>query len=111
MKKYIKLFSAVFILFIVIAGFIIPTLITSDTPICTKMSCLCQNNLSEIPCNDCMVSKPIFMLGLFNVVNTCSGKEIILCEENNKVGVRYDLNDECGLSFDLIGSNSNEFTK
>ena len=58
---------------------------------CSKKGCFCREDSQEIPCNSCGIAKPILITGIFNVVKMCSGTEVILCQNSNKVGVRYDV--------------------
>ena len=107
MKNRVKIIVGIIIALFIVVGLIVPMFI-SDINLCEKRGCFCQNDLSEIPCNSCSISKPIFITGILNVWKTCSGKEIILCDNNKKVGVKYDINfTDYRLTFNIFGLDLN----
>ena len=58
---------------------------------CAKKGCYCKAADSEISCNDCSIMQPIFITGIFNMVKICSAKEVIICENSNNKGIKYDV--------------------
>ncbi|MBI2452571.1 hypothetical protein HYV50_05880 [Candidatus Pacearchaeota archaeon] len=62
------------------------------------MLCTCDRRINtqpnrELPCNSCSVSDPVYVTGVINIVRYCEGKEIILCEDYERAGVRYDIDE------------------
>ncbi|HLC61004.1 MAG TPA: hypothetical protein VJJ52_06265 [Candidatus Nanoarchaeia archaeon] len=89
MKK-IQIFVIIFIILIVL-GFLAAFLIHSPIG-CTKKGCPCPiGTNSERPCNSCFTTKYYFMSGILNVYKTCSGNEIILCENGIEKNKRYEF--------------------
>ena len=99
------------ILGIIVIGFIIGLVIPARGMMCTEMACSCgllqeQPNIAyrEIPCNSCALSDPIFILGVINVVKSCNGKEIIMCDGSDNIGTKYDIDeDSCGYKIKFLG--------
>lgn len=91
----IKYIIGLIVLIIIILGFAVASFLPK-LPFCTKMGCPCENLVSERPCNSCIVSNPIFTLGIVHISKTCSAQEVILCENNLDVGTRIDIDkDSC----------------
>ena len=63
---------------------------------CTEMACLCEMNpeADEIPCNKCSSADPVFYTVVFNVFETCSGRQIVSCPEGRTVRIEKE---ECSL--------------
>ena len=102
------------ILGIIVIGFIIGLIIPARGMMCTEMACSCGNFLPEQPnppeeyrerpCNSCTSSNPIFILGVINVVKSCNGKEIIMCDGSDNIGTKYDIDeDSCGYKIKFLG--------
>ncbi len=80
-----------------IAGFLVPPLEST-----TLMACPCHVNAEgEIPCNSVSSWKPVFFTGLINVVEECSGREIVVCEDGETVDT-YNRLDECSYSLNVL---------
>jgi hypothetical protein len=74
---------------------------------CTLIGCPCgltiiDGDMNETDytgerlCNTCTSANPVFVSILFNVVRDCRYSEIIICEDGEEVGERYDKeNQEC----------------
>ena len=78
--------------------------------ICTEMYCACGfpdteavNYTGETPCNHCGAVDPIFVLGIFNVVKQRDDRQIIICENGERVNTRIDIDySSCKLDFRFI---------
>jgi len=94
MKKWV--IAVIIVILLIILGFIIGLFYPFTQHICTEMACQCLSGpnkplTGERPCNNCDVNDPIFVTGIFNIVKSCSAREIIICEDGARVDVRYDL--------------------
>ena len=91
---------------IIILGFMIAALLPSKGMFCTLMGCSCPSTQGEWPCNNCSSSKPVFTTGLLNIVQKCSAKEIMVCENNKPVDYRIDFdNKECQYDWYVLSFN------
>jgi len=88
----------VYILFIIVAagiiGIVAGAFLQGGATACTEMYCECQEE-GELPCNSCSSEDPVFALGIVNVINVCSAREIIICRNNQPAEVRYSIEDDC----------------
>jgi len=91
-----KLYLVIFvIIIIVVLGFVNAAFLSSEE-MCTLKGCSCKDVDGEIPCNNCALSKPVFTIGLLNVIHVCPGIEIITCEngkelkEERRVEIDYE---------------------
>ncbi|MBU0760137.1 MAG: hypothetical protein KJ600_01120 [Nanoarchaeota archaeon] len=91
----------IWILGVIIVLTLLFNFISGFSASCTLIGCPCQNwveipgtpsgNITgERPCNTCTLANPVFVSILFNVVRHCEYKEIIICEDGESVGKRYD---------------------
>ena len=90
---------------LIIVGFIIIGFIggaiAQPTAFCTQMACSCQDS-QETPCNSCGKGDLVFATGLFNVVYSCQGKEILICENSVQVDRRIDY-EPCRYKISILG--------
>lgn len=95
MKKKNKVILIATIITVIVAGGIISGLALKSAPVCTKMGCpsVPENatGRTEIPCNSCQMDTPVFFTGLFNIIKSCSGREVIIFLDQNHIETRYDL--------------------
>lgn len=90
------------ILGIALLGFLAGALKPAST-LCTELACPCTGVDGERPCNTCSREKPVFVTGIFNIVQTCSGREIIKCRNGMQADTRIDFsNANCTYRFDFI---------
>lgn len=82
----------VIIVAVILLGFVLGIVKTGYTA-CTEMACGCPPNESEIKCNSCYSHDPVFMLGIVNVVKSCSGDEILVCYEGKIIDTRIDMDE------------------
>ena len=83
----------------VVLGFIIRLAIPKNYG-CTLIGCSCDGVSGEIPCNTCIGDNTIFIMGIFNVIQQCNAKEIIMCEDNVQINKRIDFeNENCKTKF------------
>src|SRR3989338_8762751 len=101
MKKSVLIIGILILIDIIFA--LISYLYFSNFIACTKKGCFCSENVGEIPCNDCSITKPVLITGIFNIVKNCRAKEIILCENSKQSDIRYDIdNSNCRYSYLLF---------
>lgn len=92
-KTKIILLILLIILILILLGFVVAKFFPSNN-LCTLIDCSCElnSNVSELPCNFCTSYEMVFISGIINVIKSCPSQEIILCENNQQVGVRYNEN-------------------
>ena len=63
-----------------------------EIPLCTMMYCFPSNpnGRQEIMCNGCTLIRYIFTTGILNVQRECSAKEIMIYDNAQLVGIRYE---------------------
>ena len=89
------LIPVIIILLVILLGFII-AIFLPEINLCTKMGCPCEDIDGERPCNLCTVSDPIFVLGIINIAKACFAQEVVLCENNQNIDQRIDIdNNSC----------------
>ena len=85
----------IFIITIILIGFILPTILPiNDIRGCTEMGCICSVDKLETPCNSCSRTKFHFLSFIVNYYETCSEKEVLICENGKNIDTRYDIK-EC----------------
>jgi hypothetical protein len=90
---------------LIVLGFVIGvigSMVLSKAIGCTEMYCPCEGVEGERPCNSCGYTKPIFVLGIVNVYQSCGGKEIIICENGEQADRRIDIT-ECTTHWNIPG--------
>jgi hypothetical protein len=104
MKK--RFVIGITIIVFLLLGFITAAFLPSEGIACTMMGCPCEGVDGERPCNTCTTSKPVFMLGLFNVAEVCHDSEILVCENNRTADTRIDFDKgRCRLDWYILGTN------
>lgn len=64
----------------------------------TDMYCVCVGDgLGEANCNRVSVVDAYFFSGLVNVLRECGGFEVLVCEFEEVLEVRYDVSCQMGL--------------
>lgn len=91
-EKVFLVAGALFLAFFLL-GFITPFFIASGRTACTLMACSCEGVQGETPCNICYYEKPIFITGLLNVFQSCSGRELIFCSNGKQIGRKTDFSE------------------
>lgn len=66
-------------------------MLTSGEQMCTLKGCPCQED-GERPCNSCTKTDPMFVTGLVNVVKSCSGTQVLTCQDGEQVDSRVEYN-------------------
>lgn len=70
---FIGVVGIIFVLALLLPAFVKPT------PLCTTKACECVTDETELPCNTCALSRPVFIMGVINVARVCAAQEIIIC--------------------------------
>ncbi|MBU1975897.1 MAG: hypothetical protein KKG59_05835 [Nanoarchaeota archaeon] len=96
MLKKPYLIAIIVIAAIVLIGMILG-IILDGLAACTEMACPCDID-GERPCNSCHTTNPVFVTGIFNVIQECSGQEYVICKDNKFVDRRVDNTGECSYS-------------
>ena len=106
MNKILKYSVLGFLAIFLIAGVTMGALMPSDIYSSTRMGCACMpsDEPYEMPCNTITGGNYHFFTIIFNVGESCSGKEIIWCEPSEEVTyanskIRADLECRYGISF------------
>ncbi len=90
--KKIGMIIAILIILGFVFGFI-GSLIGEYGWACTEMMCMPTdpNFTGQMPCNSCFQEKPLFILGIINVVERCTGGQIVVYENGRGIDSRVDV--------------------
>ena len=88
-----------------IAVFFLFAVVYPAKQFCTTEEYKCTSD-GEIQGNVCSVYKPVFVSILLNYGKTCTGREIISCQENKQVGRRVELNGKCSYIWNNVFTNA-----
>ena len=60
---------------------------------CTESACpsCSEKYTAELGCSSCVTTKTYVVLGIFNLVETCNGQEVVICENLRAVERRYKV--------------------
>ncbi len=86
-----KIIALIIVSVIIVVGFVFALVFSTARPIgCTEMYCPCDGVAKERPCNTCGYGNYYFTLGIVNIYDSCSAKEIVTCDGTNQIGSRID---------------------
>ena len=98
-KERVRKIALVVIIVILIVGFG-AGLLLKKVIACTEMGCLCKED-GKMPCNTCQSSTPVFFSGVLNVIQDCTGREIIECDNGEQIDFDFEEM-ECEYRFSWI---------
>ncbi len=102
MKKI--LIIGVIVLVLVLICFVVAALIP-PSGVCTEVAYSCINVNGERRGNSCNELKPLFVSGLVNISNSCSGNEMLVCDNNQEVRTYFKSNGDCKIVFGILSLN------